>query len=305
MRSPVFTGTCTALITPFRPDGAIDYDAFARQIDRQLEAGIDALCVCGTTGESVTLTDQEYIGLVSACVSRTAGRCPVIAGAGSNQTAHALTLCQMAQDAGADALLLVTPYYNKTTQTGLRRHYEFLADRVTRPILLYNVPARTGLSFTPETYRLLSQHPNIQGVKEASGDFSLLAETLSQCGDDFFIWSGNDGQALPMLSLGAQGLISVASNLVPGPMAELTHHALRNEFSRARQIQLTLTPLFRALFSQVNPIPIKAAMAALDLDSGVLRQPLWEMDEAPRRALKTTMADLGLLPARESLKEIP
>lgn len=298
MRAPVFTGTCTALITPFRPDGAIDYDAFARQIERQLEAGIDALCVCGTTGESVTLTDREYTGLVSACVSQVAGRCPVIAGAGSNHTDHALALCHMAQEAGADALLLVTPYYNKTTQTGLRRHYEFLADRVTRPILLYNVPSRTGLSFTPETYRLLSQHPNIQGVKEASGDFSLVAETMAQCGDDFFLWSGNDDQALPMLSLGAQGLISVASNLVPGPMADLTHYALRGEFSQARRLQLTLTPLFRALFSQVNPIPIKAAMAALDLDSGVLRQPLWEMDEAPRQALKTTMANLGLLPTK-------
>lgn len=295
MRSPVFTGTCTALITPFRDDGSIDYSRFARQIDRQLAAGIDALCVCGTTGESAALSAQEHVRLVDFCVDHVAGRCPVLAGSGSNDTAHALYLCQCAQESGADALLVVTPYYNKTTQTGLLRHYEHLADRVALPLILYNVPSRTGLSFTAETYRVLSQHPNIHGVKEASGDFSLLAETMALCGEDFFVWSGNDDHTLPMLAMGAQGLISVASNLAPGPMAELTHRYLSGDTAGARQLQLDAAPLIRALFSQVNPIPVKAAMAAAGLDSGALRLPLWEMDEGPRRKLLEVMQASPLL----------
>lgn len=295
MASPVFTGTCTALITPFRGDGSIDYGRFARQIDRQIEAGIDALCVCGTTGESAALSTQEHIRLVDFCVSHVAGRCSVLAGSGSNDTAQALYLCQCAQESGADALLVVTPYYNKTTQTGLLRHYEHLANRVSLPLILYNVPARTGLSFTAETYRVLSQHPNIQGVKEASGDFSLLAETLALCGEDFFVWSGNDDHTLPMLALGAKGLISVASNLAPGPMAALTHRYFAGDTAGARQLQLAAAPLLRALFSQVNPIPVKAAMAAAGLDSGALRLPLWEMDEGPRTKLLEVMQASPLL----------
>lgn len=295
MASPVFTGTCTALITPFRANGSIDYARFARQIDRQLEAGIDALCVCGTTGESAALSVQEHVQLVDFCVAQVAGRCPVLAGSGSNDTADALYLCQCAQESGADALLVVTPYYNKTTQTGLIRHYEHLADRVALPLILYNVPSRTGLSFTAETYRLLSQHPNIHGVKEASGDFSLLAETMALCGEGFFVWSGNDDHTLPMLAMGARGLISVASNLAPGPMATLTHRYFAGDTAGARQLQLDAAPLIRALFSQVNPIPIKAAMAAVGIDSGALRLPLWEMDEGPRKALFNVMERSPLL----------
>ena len=223
MKTPVFTGTCTALITPFLPSGAIDYETFARQIDRQLEFGVDALCVCGTTGESATLTTEEHVKLVDYCVAHVAGQCKVLAGSGSNSTETALYLCQHAQESGADALLLVTPYYNKTTQSGLVHHYEYLADQTDLPIILYNVPSRTGLSFTAETYQILSQHPRINGIKEASGNFSLLVETMAYCGDELNIWSGNDDQTLPMLALGAKGLISVVSNLVPEPMAELTH----------------------------------------------------------------------------------
>lgn len=295
MKSPVFTGTCTALITPFHPDHTIDYEAFARQIDRQIEAGIDALCVCGTTGESAVLTEEEHSQLVSFCVRRAAGRCKVVAGAGSNDTAAALSLCQCAQDAGADALLVVTPYYNKTTQTGLIRHYTHLADRVALPVILYNVPSRTGLSFTARTYQILSQHPNINGVKEASGDFSLLLDTLALCGEDWNVWSGNDDHTLPMLAMGAKGLISVVSNLVPGPIAELTHSYFRGDTAQARRIQLAYAPLTRALFSQVNPIPIKAAMRETRLDSGVQRLPLWEMDPEPLEHLKAVMQDAGLL----------
>ena len=296
MKIPVFTGTCTALITPFRTNGTIDYSAFARQIDRQIEAGIDALCVCGTTGESSTLTVQEHIHLVDFCVSHVAGRCPVIAGSGSNDTAAALYLCQCAQESGADALLVVTPYYNKTTQTGLIKHYEYLADRVELPIILYNVPSRTGLSFTAETYQILSQHPNINGIKEASGDFSLLADTLALCGENLNIWSGNDDHTVPMMAMGAKGLISVVSNLDPEPMSEMTRWALLGNWEKARELQVKYTPLIRALFSQVNPVPVKAAMKLERLDSGTLRMPLWEMDEGPLTGLKDTMEKAGLLP---------
>ena len=296
MKTPVFTGTCTALITPFRTSGTIDYSAFARQIDRQIEAGIDALCVCGTTGESSALTVQEHIHLVDFCVSHVAGRCPVIAGSGSNDTAAALYLCQHAQESGADALLVVTPYYNKTTQTGLIKHYEYLADRVELPIILYNVPSRTGLSFTAETYQILSQHPNINGIKEASGDFSLLADTLALCGENLNIWSGNDDHTVPMMAMGAKGLISVVSNLAPESMAEMTRWALLGNWEKARELQVKYTPLIRALFSQVNPVPVKAAMKLAGLDSGTLRMPLWEMDEGPLMVLKGTLEKAGLLP---------
>ena len=296
MKTPVFTGTCTALITPFRTSGTIDYSAFARQIDRQIEAGIDALCVCGTTGESSALTVQEHIHLVDFCVSHVAGRCPVIAGSGSNDTAAALYLCHHAQESGADALLVVTPYYNKTTQTGLIKHYEYLADRVELPIILYNVPSRTGLSFTAETYQILSQHPNINGIKEASGDFSLLTDTLTLCGENLNIWSGNDDHTVPMMAMGAKGLISVVSNLAPESMAEMTRWALLGNWEKARELQVKYTPLIRALFSQVNPVPVKAAMKLAGLDSGTLRMPLWEMDEGPLTGLKDTMEKAGLLP---------
>ena len=296
MKTPVFTGTCTALITPFRTSGTIDYSAFARQIDRQIEAGIDALCVCGTTGESSALTVQEHIHLVDFCVSHVAGRCPVIAGSGSNDTAAALYLCQHAQESGADALLVVTPYYNKTTQTGLIKHYEYLADRVELPIILYNVPSRTGLSFTAETYQILSQHPNINGIKEASGDFSLLTDTLALCGENLNIWSGNDDHTVPMMAMGAKGLISVVSNLAPESMTEMTRWALLGNWEKARELQVKYTPLIRALFSQVNPVPVKAAMKLAGLDSGTLRMPLWEMDEGPLMVLKGALEKAGLLP---------
>ena len=292
MKPPVFTGTCTALITPFRESGSIDYSAFARQIDRQLDAGVDALCVCGTTGESAALTVQEHIHLVDFCVNHVAGRCKVIAGSGSNDTAAALTLCQHAQESGADALLVVTPYYNKTTQSGLIKHYEYLADRAEKPLILYNIPSRTGLSFTPETYHILSRHPNINGVKDASGDFSLIARTMSLCGEDLSLWSGNDDQTVPMLALGAKGLISVASNLIPKTMTDLTHSWRRGDTDRARELQLAYIPLISALFSQVNPIPVKAAMEEFGLDGGVLRLPLTKMDPTECRVLKEHLQNL-------------
>lgn len=300
MKSPLFTGTCTALITPFRCSGAIDTDALAQQMDRQIEAGVDALCICGTTGESAALTEEEHVRLVDFCVSHVAGRCKVIAGTGSNNTTSALYLSQKAQDSGADALLVVTPYYNKTTQAGLIDHYEYLADRCNLPIILYNVPSRTGLSFTAETYYTLSQHPRINGVKEASGNFSLIADTMALCGSDLNLWSGNDDQIIPMMALGAKGLISVTSNLIPGPMTDLTHRFLRGDYIEAREEQIRYMPLMRALFSQVNPIPIKAAMKAAGLDGGTLRLPLREMDTVPLKHLKQVMRDYGLIGSEKS-----
>ena len=297
MKTPVFTGTCTALITPFQASGSIDYAAFARQMDRQLESGVDALCVCGTTGESSTLTVQEHVHLVDYCVSHVAGRCKVVAGSGSNDTAAALYLCQHAQESGADALLLVTPYYNKTTQTGLIHHYEYLADKTDLPVILYNVPSRTGVSFTAETYRTLSQHPRINGVKEASGNFSLLAHTLSLCGDGFHVWSGNDDQVVPMMSLGAKGVISVVANLAPEVMVRMTHLCLEGRFREASALQLRYMDLIDALFLEVNPIPIKAAMHLAGYDVGPLRLPLCDMGDSHREILRRSMCRAGLLSA--------
>ena len=295
MRTPVFTGACPALVTPFNRHGAIDYDVFGRQIDAQIAAGVDAVCVCGTTGESATMSIREHIAAVEYCVRRVDHRVKVIAGAGSNDTSAAVYLSQHAQDSGADALLHVTPYYNKASQTGLIKHYEYIADRVDLPIILYNVPSRTGVSFTAETYQHLSENPKINGVKEASGNFSLLAHTRFLCGDDFYIWSGNDDQVVPMMALGAKGVISVACNIVPEVMVKMSHLCLANDFEAASRLQIQYMDLIDALFLEVNPIPIKTAMGLLGTDPGILRLPLCEMSEKNLDVLKQSMARMGLL----------
>lgn len=295
MRTPVFTGSCPALVTPFDPNGAINYDAFGKLIDAQIEAGVDAVCVCGTTGESATMSIREHIAAVEFCVKRVNHRVKVIAGAGSNDTSAAVYLSQHAQDSGADALLHVTPYYNKASQTGLIRHYEYIADRVDLPIILYNVPSRTGVSFTAETYRHLSQNPQFNGVKEASGNFSLLAHTRFLCGDDFYIWSGNDDQVVPMMALGAKGVISVASNLIPEVMVKMTKLCLDNDFEAASKLQIKYMDLMDALFLEVNPIPIKAALNLVGMEMGGLRLPLCEMSEKNLETLRSSMARMGLL----------
>ena len=295
MRTPVFTGSCPALVTPFDQNGAINYDAFGKLIDAQIEAGVDAVCVCGTTGESATMTIREHIAAVEFCVKRVNHRVKVIAGAGSNDTSAAVYLSQHAQDSGADALLHVTPYYNKASQTGLIRHYEYIADRVDLPIILYNVPSRTGVSFTAETYRHLSQNPQFNGVKEASGNFSLLAHTRFLCGDDFYIWSGNDDQVVPMMALGAKGVISVASNLIPEVMVKMTKLCLDNDFEAASKLQIKYMDLIDALFLEVNPIPIKAALNLVGMEMGGLRLPLCEMSEKNLETLRSSMARMGLL----------
>ena len=295
MRTPVFTGSCPALVTPFDQNNIINYDAFGKLIDAQIEAGVDAVCVCGTTGESATMSIREHIAAVEFCVKRVNHRVKVIAGAGSNDTSAAVYLSQHAQDSGADALLHVTPYYNKASQTGLIKHYEYIADRTELPIILYNVPSRTGVSFTAETYQVLSQNPKINGVKEASGNFSLLAHTRFLCGEDFYIWSGNDDQVVPMMALGAKGVISVASNIVPEVMVKMSHLCLENDFAAASQLQIRYMDLIDALFTEVNPIPIKAAMNLLGQEAGPLRLPLCDISEKNLEVLRQAMTRAGLL----------
>lgn len=295
MRTPVFTGNCVAIATPFDASGTINYDAFGRLIDAQIAGGVDAICVCGTTGESATMTIREHIAAVEYCVKRVDHRVKVIAGAGSNDTTAAVYLSLHAQDSGADALLHVTPYYNKCSQTGLIKHYEYIADWVDLPVILYNVPSRTGVSFTAETYQVLSQNPKINGVKEASGNFSLLAHTRHLCGDDFYIWSGNDDQVVPMMSLGAKGVISVASNIIPEVMVKMTHLCLDNDFVSASKLQIEYMDLIDALFCDVNPIPVKEALNLLDMEAGPVRLPLCEMEEKNKARLRAAMQAKGLL----------
>jgi 4-hydroxy-tetrahydrodipicolinate synthase len=295
MRTPVFTGSCPALATPFDQNGNINYDAFGKLIDAQIAAGVDAVCVCGTTGESATMSIREHIAAVDFCVKRVNHRVKVIAGSGSNDTSAAVYLTQHAQDSGADAALLVTPYYNKATQTGLIKHYEYIADRTDLPIILYNVPSRTGVSFTADTYKVLSQNPKINGVKEASGNFSLLAHTRFLCGDDFYIWSGNDDQVVPMMSLGAKGVISVVSNIAPEVMVKMSHLCLEGNFEQAAKLQVQHMDLIDALFCEVNPIPVKAAMNMMGMEAGPLRLPLCEMTEKNQAVLRSALERMGLL----------
>ena len=295
MRGPVFYGDCPPHGTPFDESGAINYDAFARQIDFQIDNHVDAVCVCGTTGETSTLSIREHIAAVEFCVKHVDRRVKVIAGAGSNDTSAAVYLSQHAQDSGADALLIVTPYYNKCSQTGLIKHYEYIADRVELPIILYNVPSRTGVGFTADTYKVLSGNPKINGVKEASGNFSLLSHTRYLCGEDFYIWSGNDDQVVPMMSLGAKGVISVAANIIPEVMVNMSRLCLENDFAAASKVQVDYMELIDALFIEVNPIPIKAAMDLMGMEAGCLRLPLCDISEAHLETLKAAMARKGLL----------
>jgi len=295
MREPVFTGTCPAIVTPFDETGAMNFDAFGKLIEAQIAGGVDAICVCGTTGESATMSIREHIAAVEFCVKTVNRRVKVIAGAGSNDTSAAVYLSRHAEDSGVDALLHVTPYYNKATQTGLIKHYEYIAERTELPIILYNVPSRTGVSFTAETYRILAQNPQFNGVKEASGNFSLLAHTRCLCPDDFYIWSGNDDQVVPMMSMGAKGVISVASNIIPEVMVEMSHKCLDGNFTDAAKLQIRYMDFIDALFVEVNPIPIKAAMNLVGMNAGTLRLPLCELSDGNLEVLKGAMTRIGLL----------
>ena len=289
MNNRLFSGTGTALVTPFR-DGSIDFEAFERLIDRQLDAGIDALIVCGTTGEPSTLTMQEREWLIECALRRTKGRVPVIVGTGSNNTGAVVEQSKRAQKAGADALLIVTPYYNKTTQDGLIAHYTAVVDAVDIPIILYNVPSRTGLNMLPATAAELCLHKNICGVKEAGGSIAQVTELARLCGSSAAIYAGNDDQALPVLALGGQGVISAAANVCPGPMKALTQRFFSGDLEGSRQLQLQLTPLFAALFAEVSPIPVKAALDILGLCSDSVRLPLVPATSRCRAALQSLLA---------------
>jgi len=294
MKTPVFEGSSTAIVTPFR-DGKVDYKKLGQLIDFQIAGGTAAITICGTTGECATQSLEEHTATVDFCVKHVNSRVKVIAGTGSNDTQAALYLSQEAEKSGADALLLVTPYYNKTTQRGLVKHYNFIADRVSIPIIFYNVPSRTGLSFTADTYKELSKHPNINGVKEAAGDFKLISLTLALCGDDFFVWSGNDEDTVPMMSIGARGVISVISNIIPATIAEMTRHCLDGDFRRAAEIHLKYLDLMSKLFIEVNPMPVKAAMNLMGMDVGEPRMPLCDLAPESLEKLKKSLADSGLL----------
>ena len=294
MKTPIFTGSSVAIITPFCKEG-INYAKLAQLIDYQIDSGTNAITVCGTTGESSTMSLEEHIEAVDFTVKHVDGRVKVIAGAGSNDTMAAMLLSEHAEKSGADALLLVTPYYNKASQLGLVRHFTYIADRVSTPIILYNVPSRTGLSFTVDSYKELSRHPNINGIKEASGNFSLLSSTIAACGDDLNIWSGNDDEVVPMMSIGAKGVISVAANIIPVEIAKMTKYCLDGDFVAAAALQLNYFDLIGKLFIEVNPIPIKTAMNLMGRDVGELRLPLCEMDPNNLNKLKFSMQAVGLI----------
>lgn len=285
MNHPFFTGVCTALVTPFLKD-SVNYPMLEQLLRRQYDAGIRAVVICGTTGESATLTDEEKLTMFRYAKKSMPEDLRIIAGTGSNSTVHAIALSQAAQDAGADALLVVSPYYNKATPEGLYLHYAAIASSVQIPVILYNVPSRTGVDIPVEVYRRLSQIPNIAGVKEASSDIRKLARIRSQCPDHFTVWCGNDDLAVAAMALGAKGLISVVSNIEPEITGSMIGAALDGDFDTATALQLSLLPLIEALFQEVNPIPVKAAMAIIGYDCGSCRMPLCSPSEETSALLK-------------------
>ena len=294
MKKILFKGIATALITPFK-DGAVDYEALGRIIDFQIDSGINALVACGTTGEASTLTDEEHREAIAFTVRRAAGRVPVIAGTGSNDQAYAIDLTRYACDeAGADGVLLVTPYYNKATQKGLVKMYTELADVASKPVILYNVPSRTGVNIEPSTYVALAEHPNIVGFKEANGNLSKIVETVSLVGDKLAMYSGNDDQIVPLMSLGGIGAISVLSNILPAETVAICDRFFAGDIKGSAALQCRYHALINALFCEVNPIPIKAAMAALGFGENSLRLPLTVMEESNERVLLDLMRKAGL-----------
>lgn len=295
MKKPVFTGAAVAIITPMRADGSVDYEELGRIIDDQIDNGTDAIVICGTTGESPTLTDEEHTTCIRYAVKKTAGRVPVIAGTGSNDTRYAIWLSRQAQADGADALLLVTPYYNKTSQAGLIAHYTAIADAVDLPCILYNVPSRTGCNLTAASLKQLAKHPNINAVKEASGNISQVAEIAAACGQELNIYSGNDDQIVPLLALGGKGVISVLSNVAPRYTHDICAKWFAGDTAGSLAMQLAALPLCKALFADVNPIPVKWAMNRLGWHAGACRLPLVDPDEAVQAQLDSALRAFGLL----------
>lgn len=294
MKKTVFCGAATAIVTPLTKDG-IDYEQFARLIEWQISEGIDAIVAVGTTGEGSTLTDKEHREAIKFCVEQVRGRVPVIAGTGSNDTAYAIDLTKFACEAGADAVLLVTPYYNKATQKGMIESFKAVADAATKPCILYNVPSRTGCNLTPASVAALAEHPNIVGIKEASGNISQIAEISRLVGDKIDIYSGNDDQIVPILSLGGKGVISVLSNIMPKATSDMCKKFFEGDVAGARKLQLELLPLIDALFCEVNPIPAKAAVSAMGYCENYLRLPLTPMEKANEEKLLSLMREQNLI----------
>ena len=294
MKSTIFTGMATAIVTPMHTDGSIDYEALGRFVEFQIGSGINGLVVMGTTGENATIEPEDQKKVIAYTVEKVAGRVPVIAGTGTNNTEHVLHNTRNACQVGADAVLVVTPYYNKATQNGLVTHFTAVADESTLPVILYNVPSRTGCNLLPKTVAKLSEHPNIAAIKEATGSLAQMIEIMHLCGDKIDVYSGEDGLTVPMMAMGAKGTISVLSNVAPRQSVAMTDACLRGDYAAAAKMQCDLLPLINALFSEVNPIPAKAATAAMGFGADALRLPLTSMEEQNRAVLFAEMRKLGI-----------
>lgn len=294
MKNTIFTGMATAIVTPMHTDGSIDYEALGRFVEFQIGSGINGLVVMGTTGENATIEPEDQKKVIAYTVEKVAGRVPVIAGTGTNNTEHVLHNTRNACQVGADAVLVVTPYYNKATQNGLVTHFTAVADESTLPVILYNVPSRTGCNLLPKTVAKLSEHPNIAAIKEATGSLAQMIEIMHLCGDKIDVYSGEDGLTVPMMAMGAKGTISVLSNVAPRQSVDMTDACLRGDYAAAAKMQCDLLPLINALFSEVNPIPAKAATAAMGFGADALRMPLTSMEEQNRAVLFAEMRKLGI-----------
>lgn len=294
MKNTIFTGMATAIVTPMHTDGSIDYEALDRFVEFQIGSGINGLVVMGTTGENATIEPEDQKKVIAYTVEKVAGRVPVIAGTGTNNTEHVLHNTRNACQVGADAILVVTPYYNKATQNGLVTHFTAVADESTLPVILYNVPSRTGCNLLPKTVAKLSEHPNIAAIKEATGSLAQMIEIMHLCGDKIDVYSGEDGLTVPMMAMGAKGTISVLSNVAPRQSVAMTDACLRGDYAAAAKMQCDLLPLINALFSEVNPIPAKAATAAMGFGADALRLPLTSMEEQNRAVLFAEMRKLGI-----------
>lgn len=295
MKNTLFTGAGIAIITPFNEDGSINYERLGEMIDYQIENGTDAIIICGTTGEASTMSDEEHLECIRFAVKKAAKRVPVIAGTGSNDTAYAIKLSKEAEEIGADGLLLVTPYYNKTTQRGLIAHFTAIADAVNIPIILYNIPGRTGMSIEISTAKVLAKHKNIVAVKEASGNIGYTAKLIAACGDNLDVYSGNDDMIVPIMSLGGKGVISVLSHVLPKETHLMAQYCLENNFAEASKLQIKYLDLINNLFVEVNPIPVKEAMNLIGVNVGGCRMPLYPMSDENREKLKASLAKHGLI----------
>ena len=296
MKEPIFTGTSVAIVTPFKSDGSIDFDKFKELVEFHAENGTNSITVAGTTGECSTLTDDEQIELIEKCVEYVNGRMTVIAGSGSNDTMHGVKLSKAAEKAGADALLVVTPYYNKTSQNGLVKHYMQIADSVNIPIVLYSVPSRTGMTIGVDALKKLSEHPMLNGLKDANSNFEQLLATIHSCGDNLNIWSGNDSEIVPMMALGAKGVISVWANIDPKAVLRVTDACMNGDYAKAAKLQADAYELLKALFIETNPIPVKTAMNLMGFEVGELRMPLCELMPQNEKYLRNTLIKYGYMP---------